>query len=228
MGASYVKIGLTASLRLIPDENFVAWRTTRTQPTHDVQIFCLCVWDEIFFQIFPAYYFFFNRLSLPASLNEETNNMPYSQWNRQPDKADLFSWHSSIRFFSSFSSFWWLWDATFSRSHIRRGMLFWLLFILVFVHPLGNVYRLFFFSGLMFCGVFTILAVRHWTASRRGVYVWMSRAVCWHQLAFDECLVDCWEKRGEALPRCVLIASTFCPSFGPMALHRIPLKRSIR
>ena len=99
MGASYVKIGLTASLRLIPDENFVAWRTTRTQPTHDVQIFCLCVWDEIFFQIFPAYYFFFNRLSLPASLNEETNNMPYSQWNRQPDKADLFSWHSSIRFF---------------------------------------------------------------------------------------------------------------------------------
>ena len=99
MGASYVKIGLTASLRLIPDENFVAWRTTRTQPTHDVQIFCLCVWDEIFFSNISRVLFFFNRLSLPASLNEETNNMPYSQWNRQPDKADLFSWHSSIRFF---------------------------------------------------------------------------------------------------------------------------------
>jgi hypothetical protein len=146
-----------------------------------------------------------------------------SQWNRQPDKADLF--HDT--FVDS-------WDATFffifSRSRIRRGMPFWLLFILVsFRLSTGNVYRLVFFllllllSGLMFCGVFTTLAERHWTPSGRGVCVDVLCAVCWHQLAFDECSSR-WivererereKERGEALPRCVLIASTFRPSFAP-------------
>lgn len=113
-----------------------------------------------------------------------------SQWNRQPDKSDLFhdtfvdSWDAT--FFFLFLFF------IFSRSRIRRGMPFWLLFILVsFRLSTGNVYRLVFLllllSGLMFCGVFTTLAERHWTPSGRGVCVDVLCAVCWHQLAFDEC-----------------------------------------
>lgn len=152
-----------------------------------------------------------------------------SQWNRQPDKSDLFhdtfvdSWDAT--FFFLFLFF------IFSRSRIRRGMPFWLLFILVsFRLSTGNVYRLVFLllllSGLMFCGVFTTLAERHWTPSGRGVCVDVLCAVCWHQLAFDECssrwIVEKERKRKRKRrgPAPVRIDSLhLSPIIRPIALH---------
>lgn len=53
--------------------------------------FFVCVFEMRFFFSNISRVLFFLTDYLPASLYEETNNMPYSQWNRQPDKADLFS-----------------------------------------------------------------------------------------------------------------------------------------
>lgn len=143
-----------------------------------------------------------------------------SQWNRQPDKADLF--HDT--FVDS-------WDATFffiffSLSHSPRNALL----IIIYTRFVSSIHWECLSTGFSSSSSFgtdvlwrvydpcreTLNAIREGCMCGCLVCCVLAPIGVWWML-FS---VDCWERekekeRGEALPRCVLIASTFRPSFAP-------------
>ena len=142
-----------------------------------------------------------------------------SQRNRQPGKADLFhetfvdSW-DAIFFFLSFAA-----ECSFD----------------YYLYSFGFVYQPECLSAVSSSfGTDVLWRVydpcrETLNAIREGWMCGCLGAVCWHQLAFDECPAGLLREKEERLfPRCVLIALHLSPIIRPIELHRIPFERSIR
>lgn len=162
-----------------------------------------------------------------------------SQWNRQPGKVDLF--HDTRRFVLLF---------LFHLQSMIVGMqLCW------HSSPAECSFRLLFIlvSFRLSTGECLSACVRDWCFVAclrpsprhiervRGtavcVYLWPWMCV-WMSLCCVLAPIGLWwmplgllrqrERKREAMPQRVLIASTFLPIIRSIALHRIPVKRSIR